>query len=422
MGSKLLNPSKWPSSWRLTQEAKSLAAACRAVVSGGRIWVVQVEGCWRRTYTGSYEMRRSVMESQENIKLKQQEPKTWPKVAIIVLNWNGWQDTIECLESLQRLTYPNYQIIVVDNGSTDDSVEKIKAWAQGEIPGESKFIHFNPNNKPLEWIEYDRITAEAGGAIDKETRISEFPSNRKLVFIQTGENLGFAGGNNVGVRYALRHSYNYVCILNNDVVVNPEFLTTLVDYANRVPNVGIAGPLICSYYKPQKVESMGGAISLWTGRVPRLGSRLLVTKVQTKLPFFVHYVSGCAMLIDTKVFKTIGFFDEQFFLSFEDTDFCYRARQAGFLVQVVLASQVWHKESASTPTPIGRYYSVRNRLLFMKKHAKLWHWITFLICYILGSIKQAIWLALGRKDLRSALAIGKGVLDGLKILMLKGGL
>ena len=227
MGSKLLNPSKWPSSWRLTQEAKSLAAACRAVVSGGRIWVVQVEGCWRRTYTGSYEMRRSVMESQENIKLKQQEPKTWPKVAIIVLNWNGWQDTIECLESLQRITYPNYQIIVVDNGSTDDSVDKIKAWAKDKFGMPSITSH------SLHIENFPSINAFI---------LLEDPS---IIMLTVRQNLGFSEGNNLGIAYALSttDASDFVFLLNNDAQPEPTCITECVEVAQK-KDAAIVGALV----------------------------------------------------------------------------------------------------------------------------------------------------------------------------------
>lgn len=143
----------------------------------------------------------------------------WPKVAIIVLNWNGWRDTIECLESLQRITYPNYQIIVVDNGSTDDSVERIK----------EKFPH--------------------------------------LTLIEMGRNLGYAGGNNLGIKFALEWDPGYICILNNDVVVESQFLEPIIIAMESNSRIGITGGTL--YNDPQFtiVQNTGQYINFYTGKV-----------------------------------------------------------------------------------------------------------------------------------------------------------
>ena len=113
-----------------------------------------------------------------------------PKVSIVILNWNGWEDTIECLESLYQITYPDYDVIVVDNGSEDESVEKIKEYAEGNIVVESKFFEYSSGNKPIKIIEYTREEAEAGGG--KEEEIADLPSNRKLIIIKNEKNYGFA--------------------------------------------------------------------------------------------------------------------------------------------------------------------------------------------------------------------------------------
>lgn len=167
------------------------------------------------------------MATLQNIQTQAHEPKTWPNVAIIVLNWNSWRDTIECLESLQRLTYPNYQIIVVDNGSPDDSVEMIKAWARGEIRVESKsFPGSGP--RPVTMIEYTKSDAEARVFSIFEDRLKTLPSAQRLILIQNTENHGFSSGNNVAIRYALLRDYPYMGSLNNDTVFYHGFLNLLV--------------------------------------------------------------------------------------------------------------------------------------------------------------------------------------------------
>lgn len=181
-----------------------------------------------------------------------------PKVAIIILNWNGWKDTIECLESLYQITYPNYDVIVVDNGSEDDSVERIKEYAESEIKIESKFFEYAPSNKPIKYIEYTREEAEAGGG--KEDKIVDLSSIRKMILIKNKQNLGFAGGCNVGIQYALQNGADYVLPLNNDTIIKEDFLDGFIGQASKYPDAGAIGPKIYFYDEPDKIWFAGGYI------------------------------------------------------------------------------------------------------------------------------------------------------------------
>jgi len=164
----------------------------------------------------------------------------YPKVSIIILNWNGWEDTIECLESLYQITYPNYDVIVVDNGSEDESIEKIKEYAEGNIEVESKFFEYSDRDKPIKIIEYKREEAEAGGG--KEEDIADLPSNKRMIITKNEKNYGFAEGNNIGMRYALKAlNPEYVLLLNNDTVVDKEFLGELVKVWESDEKIGIVG-------------------------------------------------------------------------------------------------------------------------------------------------------------------------------------
>lgn len=342
------------------------------------------------------------------------ETKNWPKVAIIVLNWNGWRDTIECLESLQRLTYPNYQVIVVDNGSTDGSVDKIKAWARGEIRVKSKFFEYDPSSKPVQWIEYDREAAEAGGIPEEETEIAELASNRRLVLIQTRENLGFAGGNNVGIKYALRASADWIMLLNNDTVVHVALLDSLVKVAEIRKNVGILGPKIYFYDNSIVIQSIGAKMNLWTGRGKLIGFGE-IDQGQYDQIRKVDWVSGAAIAVKCDVLLKIGLLDESFFLCYEENDLCHRARREGFEVLAVSESKVWHKGSASMQKPIAEYYLTQNRALFMKKNAKGWQYFSFLPFYLLGTMKRTSSYAL-HGDKESAKAVLKGLWHSVYIL------
>ncbi|MEN6514775.1 glycosyltransferase, partial [Methanoculleus sp.] len=151
-----------------------------------------------------------------------------PRVSIIILNWNGWKDTIECLESVYQITYQNYDVIVVDNGSENESIEKIKEYARGNLEVTSRFFDYSRENKPLHYIEYslDETKAEKG----KEAEIADLPSWKKLILINNMKNYGFAEGNNIAIRYALKVlNPEYVLLLNNDTIVDRNFLDELVN-------------------------------------------------------------------------------------------------------------------------------------------------------------------------------------------------
>jgi len=320
----------------------------------------------------------------------------WPKVAIIVLNWNGWRDTIECLESLQRLTYPNYQIIVVDNGSTDGSVEKIKAWAKGENKVKTKFSNHNPRAKPVYWVEYNREVAEIGGIVEKEKKLAEFPPSRRMVLIQTGENLGFAGGNNVGIKYALAQNSKYILLLNNDTVVNANFLSLMVEAAEADESVGIIGSKIYYYDHPQKIWFAGGSLCIWRGSAYHFGQNQLDTGKKFSGVANVDFVTGCVMLIKSRLLQDTGLLDEAFFLYVEDVDFCYRALEAGWKVSVCLDAQVWHKVgTAAAQNTIAWYYYIRNRpyWVFRKVKGHAGSKAAFVVFYTFSRLwRLAMWM------------------------------
>jgi len=304
----------------------------------------------------------------------------FPKVAIIILNWNGWQDTSECLESLQRITYPNYQAIVVDNGSSDGSIEKIKAWARGEIPVESKFFEYKPDNKPVQWIEYARQTAEAGGIPEEEAKLVQFPSNRRVIFIKNGENLGFAGGNNVGIKYALLRKYPYLCLLNNDTVVDPKFLDFLVKRIESDPLSGIVGGKIYTYNEPKCLWYAGGHISL-LGR----GPGYVMHHSESDKFSSVSFVTGCLMLLRADVLNKVGLLDPYLFFGAEDADLCLRTIKAGFKIDYEPRAIIWHKiaRTYDKHSPSHIYYVYRGKVTFTRKHLPLVFWYIWLIAFIL---------------------------------------
>lgn len=272
------------------------------------------------------------------------------KVSVLLLNWNGWQDTIECLESLSKSTGVAFRIVVCDNGSQDNSLDKIAAWA---------------NAKDTRFTLYDRAQAESGGLVSE---------NAPLVLIQTGANLGFAGGNNVGLRYCLAHGgFDYVWVLNNDTVVAPDALQHLVARMQQDPNIGMCGSKLVFYHQRDQVQAYGGSafdarrgVVVPIGQFAPVGTACDVAAVEAQ----TAYVVGASMLVSTRFLQTVGLMCEDYFLYFEEIDWAFRAK-GKFTLAYADASVVWHKEggsigSSSTkePSATSTKYLYRNRVIF----------------------------------------------------------
>jgi len=256
------------------------------------------------------------------------EPK--PLVFVLIVNWNGKDDTLACLASLKNISYPSYKIIVIDNASSDGSAAAIRR----------AFPHV-------------------------ET-------------IENHENRRFAAANNQGIQRALAAGAAFVLLLNNDTEVAPDFLDELVHAARQRPDIGMTGPKIYYHHDPQRLWSAGGEIVLWKGRTAHLGLRQM-DGPRWMAAGEVGYLTGCALLCTRACIARVGGLDESYYIYGEDADWCMRARQAGFRCWFVPTARVWHKISASSGgglTPFKAYHKVRSSFLFFRRHARWWHWLT----------------------------------------------
>lgn len=236
-----------------------------------------------------------------------------PAVAVIVLNWNGWQDTVSCLNALERLEYPRCEVIVVDNASTDGSVAHIR---------------------------------------------SAFLSVRVL---EARANLGFSGGCNLGIQDALARGFEYVWLLNNDTRADPAALSALVDVAEADPKIGAVGSVIYDMDHPDTVQEWGGGrMNLWTG-VGRI----------MKAPSEPDCLTGCSMLIRSGTLKRTGLLDERFFLYWEDTDLSLRIRKSDYHLTVAPASRIAHRGGASAGrgSALQAFHYHRSATLFYRLHS-----------------------------------------------------
>jgi GT2 family glycosyltransferase len=330
-----------------------------------------------------------------------------PKVSIIILNWNGWKDTVECLESLYRIDYPNYDVIVVDNGSTDDSIEKIKEYCEGKIAVESKFFKYEPSNKPIEVVECGR---------DDRLDTSKTQKDR-LFLIKNDKNYGFAKGNNIGIQYALKaFNPDYILLLNNDTVVDRNFLTELVKLMESDGKIGIAGPKIYYYDfngRSDVISFTGEDIIPEKGSGKRYGCGE-IDSGQWDRQMEVDRLEGSCMLIRREVFERIGLLDEDYFLYWEETDFCIRAKKAGFKVVYCPKARIWHKVSASAPSNLKLYFLTKNRFLFIAKNfPEVYR--RFIFYYALYRLWLSVIGCIYRRNFGGLKAIFRGTIDGYRV-------
>lgn len=270
------------------------------------------------------------------------------KVYIFLVNWNGWHDTIECLESVFRTNYGNYRVVVVDNGSRDDSLEQIKCWAAGELPvtvdnaAPLRFLTEPSVPKPVPYVEYSRSTAEGGGKPGMEP---------PLILIRSESNIGFAGGNNIALRYALaRGDFKYAWLLNNDTVIGSDALSAMVRRIEDCPGAGMCGSLLPYYDRPDIIWTQGGGtFNHWLARSACIGNGLSLSEglARNTVESLMKYVAGASLLVTRKFVEEVGLMSEDYFLYNEEPDWAFRGSQRYTLVYAP-ESIVYHKVGMST--------------------------------------------------------------------------
>jgi GT2 family glycosyltransferase len=232
--------------------------------------------------------------------------KVEPLVGCVIINWNGWRDTVACLDSLQSLGYSRLVVVVVDNGSTDDSVTLIQA-AHPAIP-----------------------------------------------LIRTGKNLGFSGGNNAGIREVLRKGVEYIWLLNNDAKPKPQALRELVEFAESDFRLGAVGCVLRYASDPNRIQAWGGGwINLWTGYCSHATDRPRSTRR-------LDFLTAASLLLRKKALEDVGLMDDRYFLYWEDAELCFRLRKNGWGMGVAASAVVLHDVNASSkksPASMDRHYT-----------------------------------------------------------------
>jgi GT2 family glycosyltransferase len=302
--------------------------------------------------------------------------EVFPKVSIITLNWNGKHDTIECVASLRELNYPNYDIVVVDNGSTDGSVPVLR----GQYPD--------------------------------------------VTIIENGRNLGYSEGFNAGLRCAYESGADYLLIVNNDTIVDPDVLNALVRVAETDNRIGFASGKVYSYDEPDKLQT-AGRLNHPVLLVEGLVGCGEIDRGQYDQTREYDFLDDIFLLVRREAYERTGGYDPNFFLYYEETDWCVRVRRAGYKLVYTPEAKVWHKHGRSTGGVRGStfaYYMTRNQIVFMRRNGLhgafaryMWHLATsiprrmarfvkrrrfdLLAAYLRGLVSGLLWvMGFGRRE------------------------
>lgn len=273
------------------------------------------------------------------------------KVCIITVNWNNWKDSIVFLDSVLKLDYPSIEIVFIDNNSNDNSIEKVKEWAQ------RKKLKFNI----LTYQDMKNFTS--------------LDSEHFLTIIKNSCNCGYTGGINTGLKYVLnKKNVEFIWLLNNDVVVTNNSLNEIITCFRNNKNIGAIGSKIFYYQHPERLQAAGGC------RLnPMIGNSYFEVSSNPKL----DYILGASLFLSVEICKHVGLFDERYFLYWDDADYSIRIKKSGFKLLYCSKSIIYHKEggTAGRINKINDYYWVRNGLLFIKKHYPFFL-LTTMIAYV----------------------------------------
>jgi len=297
-----------------------------------------------------------------------------PSVAVILVNWNGYVFTSQCLRSLEEVDFSNFQTIVIDNGSSDDSLFRLE---------------------------------------------KEFT---RPVYLKSTENLGYAEGNNLGIRYALEKGYDYLLLLNNDTEVEPDFLSLLVNYMLQHPDkkLGVVQPLIMCNHDRKIIWSAGGKFRKALGDSQTILAGKTESDAGLSNAYPIDWATGCCMLLTAECIRDTGLLNAAYFAYFEDVDWSLRIRSKGYSLYAVAAAKIYHEAGASskktnaegTLHPIVFYYTSRNQLFQLRKHVQFpYSWSAWPIQLTKLGLWMLYFLLKGRRT--KLAAVYWGIRDGI---------
>jgi GT2 family glycosyltransferase len=296
------------------------------------------------------------------------------KVYIVLLNYNSTEDSIECLESVLKLDYINYQIIIIDNSETLQYFKELQSWAEGNrVLKETRFKNLI---EPLEKKPLDFLSIE-----EKDFLLES--KTEKILFVKAEQNKGFAAGNNLALKYILKQKEtdSYIWLLNNDTVLEKSSLADIISEIDKtaIPNAKVIyGTALLEYDNPAKVQSLGGFYNPTTGLTTHLGEGILINEALSSFDKIVKNVSypiGASMIIKYRDLESIGLLSEDYFLFYEELDWVLRAKQNGGSVKILPVFGIYHKQGNSTKSKINKQksefidlVSMNSRIIFAQKY------------------------------------------------------
>lgn len=288
---------------------------------------------------------------------------------VVVLNYNGWKDTIECMESLLKLDTKGVHIIICDNASTDNSVEKIIAWADGKV--ECEFRGATSLRDLVYPIIPKPISLRRLSYVSKQGFHGDENDGADLVLIQIDTNLGFSAGNNVGIRYALQDvKCSYVWILNNDTLVKTDTLNQMIEKAEENKKNGIVGSVSCEYQRPQIIQNVCKKLNYKDMRSYPIGRGQNICEIDNIDISDIYIYDGASFLVTRNFLSDVGLMNEKQFLYYEEQNYAERARKKGYIVSIATHSVFYHKESMTTVkkgAEFMNYHYLRSMMIFLKE-------------------------------------------------------
>jgi GT2 family glycosyltransferase len=312
-------------------------------------------------------------------------------VCVLVLNWNGADQTIACLESLDK--HCDVPVVIIDNGSVDDSIERLTQY----------------------------LTAPEGAdvLVCTEEEIQSVTQKHKRTLIRNNGNYGYAGGNNIGINYALKAGYEYFWVLNNDIVLEEGALDALLETIQSDPKCGFAASVLVYTNNPDKVQCVGGGtVYPWLGKTKLIGKNANRSELTPGLPSFPKpdYVMGASMLISRAMIEKVGPMEHRYFMYSEEVDWQHRAARAGFTHRVSEHSFARHGDSGSTKGRSHMFHFYRNRAAIM--YNKKFH--SFPVCLVSALTLTAITILQNRKSPKNIRYGLKGITEGLSVSWRQG--
>jgi GT2 family glycosyltransferase len=338
------------------------------------------------------------------------------KIYVVVLNYNSWEDTIECVESLLKMDYKDINIVIVDNCSPNDSVIYLKKWLNNELSHYLPVDHYFRTYSIPEQVKSEALFLNSANVMND---VHVVP---KLTFIESDNNGGFAAGNNIGLKFCLRqHDFEYAWLLNNDTVVRPDSLSSMMSSISMLgkahPNLkfGLYGHRLTHYHNPATDQVSYYSFSKRNATVKAIKTRdngCIVLKESDKF-----YPCGASMFVSKDFLMSVGLLAEDYFLYYEEPDWSIRANRKGYAVAIFNNIPVFHKEGASAGSSVdGRqrselsdYYIIRNRFTIVRKFFPdqlIFVYLTMLVIALnrilrgqydrIGMISKIIWSQFGK--------------------------